>query len=195
MNFNLLPFVRDIGDVLRLRYHEIDHYRYGLPVFVMIMLAVGMANAVMMRPILGNSAGAMAFALVFAILKWLLLTRATTAVLHYFGSPRIPFLGYALLTEALILPVLLLPTLPEMALFVSVWNMWVFWAQLLGFAKISQQSVGRVLLAYVVYGLMTLIFGMIFLQLFVQAGWLDWDILEKNMANFLSQSPQERRGF
>lgn len=159
MNFNLLPLVRDMGDTLRGRYHEIDHYRYGLPIFIMIMIGVGVANSVMLRPIFGGGDGILMLGIVLGILKWLLLTRATTGVLHYFGSPRIPFLGYALMTEALILPFIFLPIVPEATPIFQLWNIWIFWVQLLGFAKISQQPIWRVLVAYVVYGVLVLFLG------------------------------------
>lgn len=185
MNFNLLPLMRDMGDVVLLRYRPIEHYRYGLPVFLITILGVGVANAVVLRPIFGYSQGILAFAIVFAILKWLLLTRATTGVLHYFGSPRIPFLGYALMTEALILPFLLLPYVPELSIFLSFWQLWIFWAQLLGFAVISQQPIGRVLIAYFVYALLTLFFGMIFLSLFDAAGWIDLKEMQIHLHRFM----------
>lgn len=187
MNFNLLPLLRDMGNVLRLRYHPIEHYRYGLPVFLVVILGVGVANAVMLRPMFGYSDGILAFAIVFGVLKWLLLTRATTGILHYFGSPRIPFLGYALMTEALILPILLLPYFPELTLFFSIWQMWIFWVQLLGFALISQQAIWRVLVAYVVYGLLLFVFALIFLFLFHTAGWLDLKEMNEHLQQFMQQ--------
>lgn len=190
MNFNFLPFIKDMADVLRLRYQPIDHYRYGLPIFVMVMLTVGVANALILQPIFGGGQSILAFAIVFALLKWLLLTRATTAVLHYFGSPRIPFLGYTLLTEALTIPMIFLPILPEMAIVFQIWNMWIFWVQLLGFAQISEQSMAKVLVAYVVYIILVFIFTIIMLQLFHLGGWLDLAVLQNNMREFLANQPR-----
>lgn len=185
MNFNVLPLIRDMGDTLRLRYHEIDHYRYGLPIFIIMMVGIGVANSVMLRPIFGGGDGILMLGVVLGILKFLLLTRATTGVLHYFGSPRIPFLGYALMTEALILPFIFLPMIPEATPIFQLWNMWIFWVQLVGFAKISQQPIWRVLVAYVVYGVLMLFFGVIMMMLFHSAGWIDIHELNRNMETLL----------
>lgn len=85
MKANLFDLFRDALNAVRLRFQPAEQYDYGLPVFVAVMLGVGVTNAIMMRPILGDSMGIFAFGMVFAVLKWLLLTRALTEILHYFG--------------------------------------------------------------------------------------------------------------
>lgn len=190
MNINLYQLLRDAADVLRLRFYPIEHYRYGLPVMLAIMLGVGMVHAVMLKPIFGNSHGVMMLGLVFALLKWLLLTRAMTAVLHYFGGPHTPFLAYTLLTEALVLPLLVLPYIPEAAPFFQFWNIWIFWVQLLGFAKIGQQPIAKVLMGYVVYFVLTMAFGSIMVALFNLGGWLDLSELQNNLAQYLKVAPK-----
>lgn len=187
MDINLLKLLRDARDVLLFRFYPIDHYRYGLPVMLMLMVAVGVVNALMLKPMLGNGQSVMMLGFVFALLKWLLLTRATTSILQYFGSPRIPFLGYALLTESLVLPLLLLPYFPEMAMIFQLWNLWIFWAQLIGFARISQQPISKVLIAYVVYFILVMAFGLIMLGLFNLGGWLDMTELQKNIEKLMKQ--------
>lgn len=121
--------------------------------------------------------------------RWLLLTRAITAVLHYFGAPRIGFLGYTLATEALILPNIVLFYRPEWAHILMFWNVWIFWAQLAGFQRIGGVTQLRVLLcAYLVYWLAMGAYIAIMFALFTSGGWLDAAAVGESLKQHMEQN-------
>lgn len=185
MNPNLIDLLRDALNVLRLRYQPAEQYRYGLPVFIIVLIGLGVLNAIMLNPLFQNTSISQTtlffFALTFSTLKWLVYTRALTEVLHYFGSPRIAFLGYTLATEALALPLLLLPTFPELATVFQLFNIWVFWAQFHGVMYISQQKFSKVLIAYAVYLISAILLNGVIVALFHMGGWIDVNELAQSM--------------
>lgn len=191
---NLLPLLRDCTDMMRLRYRDdAAAYRYDAPVFFLIIVALGALHAATLAPLFGSDMAVFAFAVVVAAVRWLVLTRAMTAVLHYFGSPQIPFLGYTLAGEALALPTVFFFYLPPAAgLIANAWLLWAFWAQTAGFMALSKQSLGKVLLGYIVYLLGSAVITYIFFTLFLAAGWLDADTLQKNLETFLQLLQAER---
>ena len=130
---------------------------------------------------MGLSAGTAAFAVGNTVLRWWVLSRCMRMVLHYFGSPRLPLSGYVLVTEALILPSVLVFYLPETAPFWLLWNAWAFWVQAIGFHHLSRQHVGKILLAYLLYALVSSVAGAVLMLLLVQAGWLDINLIMQNL--------------
>ncbi|MDK4688131.1 hypothetical protein [Kingella negevensis] len=192
MKMNVWDLCVDATQAMRLRYRPFaELYFYGLPVFVVVMLAVGVANAMAYAPILGHSWGAFAFGLVAAVTRWLILTRAVTDVLHYkYGSPKIPFLGYTLATEALVIPTIFMLPFQELAPLVGIWTAWAAWAQLAGFAVVSRQTIWRVLLAYVVYWLVSGLLISIFLAAFISDGLLNEAEIVNNLNEFLQVVPK-----
>lgn len=171
---NLWDLWRDAANVLRFRFQAAHEYRYGGAVFLVVALAIGVSNAVALLPMLGQTLAVFMFGIVIGIGRWLILTRAMTSVLHYFGAPKIAFLGYTLATEALILPNILLFYIKELAPILMFWNIWIFWAQLAGFKVLSDGASGRALLcAYIVYFIGMGIFMGVMLALFTLGGWLN----------------------
>ena len=57
----------------------------------------------------------------------------------------------------------------------------------MGFARISQQPISKVLIAYVVYFILVMAFGLIMLGLFNLGGWLDITELQKNIEKLMKQ--------
>ena len=172
----MLNLFYDAAAALRFRYKPAPLYRYGFGVFAAVALALGVVQAAELAPVLGaaDKDVLIGFGLVAAVSRWLVLTRVMTAVMHYYGSPRIPFLGYTLATEALTLPRLLAFYLPKDLLpLVLFWNIWAFWAQAAGFIRISGQSGAKVLAGYLLYLVLWLVLLAVFVQMFVAAGWLD----------------------
>lgn len=184
---NLIDLLRDALNAMRMRYQPAEAYDYGLPVFVAVMLAVGVVNAVMMTPLFGNSTGALAFGVLVSVTRWLVLTRVAAEILRPARSPRIPFLGYTLATEALMLPSILMLYVNELAFPLSLWTTWAFWAQAIGFYHISQQRAMKVLAVYVLYALGSMILIAVFLAMFVSEGWLDWQIIQQNLEAYMTK--------
>lgn len=188
MKANLVDLWRDALNAMRMRFQPAQAYDYGLPVFVAMMLAVGVVNAVMMKPLFGDSVGALAFGVLVSVTRWLVLTRVAAEILRPAGSPRIPFLGYTLATEALMLPSILMVYVQELALPISLWTTWAFWAQAIGFYHISQQRVAKILLVYVVYVLVSMVLIGVFLAMFAAEGWLDWQTIQQNVEAYLAKA-------
>ncbi|MDO4434205.1 MAG: hypothetical protein Q4B82_06465 [Alysiella sp.] len=169
---NLSDLIRDAGQILLFRYRPAESYRYGGAVFLFVALAIAVSHAASMVSIFGQNTAIAAFAAVIGIGRWLILTHSMRAMLHYFGAPHLPFLGYTLATEALILPNLLPLYFPETMSFISMWNIWIFWAQAFGFARMGGNRRG-VILGYLVYWLGSGVFTAMMLLLFSVAGWLE----------------------
>lgn len=186
---NLVDLVRDALAAMMYRFKPAEQYRYGGAVFLAVALAIGVANAVSLMPVLGQTGAVFALGVVLGIGRWLVLTRAMTSVLHYFGAPKTPFLGYTLATEALVLPNIVLFYAPKWGMALMLWNIWAFWAQWVGFRRIS--GVGKVravVLGYLTYfaGSTLLIFLM--LMLFGAAGWLDIQALSAMLQEYLARN-------
>lgn len=184
---NLFDLFRDAFYALTFRYKPALGYLYGLPVFLAVALAIGVTHAVTIMPALGNTIAVFAFGVILGIGRWLLLTRCMTSVLHYFGTPQIPFIGYTLATEALVLPNILLFYYPDLSPFLTFWNIWIFWAQLAGFAQISGQKGRSLVCAYLTYFATSALFSGLIFALFLGAGWLDTDILLTTLKQYIEQ--------
>ena len=167
MNANLWTLVRQAGNAVRLRFQPAEQYAYGLPVFIGVMLATGVANTVVWQPLFGDSPAAYA------------------EILRRPNEPRIPFLGYTLATEALVIPVLFLLPFPELRPLAGLWTTWTFWAQFAGAAAISGQRPLRVAGAYLAYWIASFILMLLFLQMFVADGLFDAETLRQNMERLL----------
>ena len=190
MNANLFDLVRDAWYIMRLRYRPSPlQYRYGLPVFVVVLFAIGLANAVGFAPMMGTSLGAIVFGVLSGVTRFFVLTRCCTYFLpdRAMGK-RLPYLGYVLAGEALIIPSLFAYAFPEMMPLLTLWNMWAFWAQAMGFTIQSGQKLHRVLFAYIVSSLISVVLLSLFLLLFFQAGWLDANEIIKNVREILQQN-------
>lgn len=187
MKANLVDLVFDAFNAMRMRYQAAEAYDYGWPVFVAIMLAIGIINAVMMSPLFGYSAAALVFGILISTTRWLVLTRVAAEILRPARSPRIPFLGYTLATEALMLPNIIMIYVPALALPILCWTIWAFWAQAIGFYHISQQGAVKVLMVYVLYHIALVLLGAIFLTMFIVEGWLDWQVIQQNLEAYIMQ--------
>ncbi|XXQ67529.1 hypothetical protein ACKLNO_07815 [Neisseriaceae bacterium B1] len=186
---NLWDLWRDAVNALRFRFQAAHDYRYGGMVFLVVALAIGVSNAVALLPALGQTAAVFMFGIVIGLGRWLILTRAMTSVLHYFGAPKIAFLGYTLATEALVLPNILLFYMPELASLLMFWNVWVFWAQLAGFRELSGGASGRALVcAYMAYFVGTGVFMGVMLALFTLGGWLNPQELGESLKTYMEHN-------
>ena len=111
----LYVFVRDMWDVLRLRYRSPETYLYSPLVMAAVLLLLGVVNAASMSPLFGSGAAAVCLSVILVIVKWLVLSRSMRKVLHYYGAPRLPLWGFILVSEALLLPLLLVLYVPALA--------------------------------------------------------------------------------
>lgn len=178
----LYQFLKDMWDILRLRFHSPEHYRYTLPVVVAVLLLLGIINAASMSPLFGREPAAIAFAVLLTTVKWLMLARAMRAVIGYYGGgAKLPLWGYTLASETLAVPLMLLLYAPQLGTLGIVWQVWTFFAQATGFMRIGNVSAGKVLLGYFLYLVGTLAVGTVLLMLFVTAGWFDADVLNQQM--------------
>lgn len=109
----LYVFVRDMWDVLRLRYRSPETYLYSPLVMAAVLLLLGVVNAASMSPLFGSGAAAVCLSVILVIVKWLVLSRSMRKVLHYYGAPRLPLWGFILvvLPISVILKKLLHPLL------------------------------------------------------------------------------------
>ena len=177
----LYVFVRDMWDVLRLRYRSPETYLYSPLVMAAVLLLLGVVNAASMSPLFGSGAAAVCLSVILVIVKWLVLSRSMRKVLHYYGAPRLPLWGFILVSEALLLPLLLVLYVPALAAFALLWQAWVFVVQVRGLMWMGNATVGRVLVGYLLYGFGVLCVGTVILMLFIAAGWLDMETLNQNL--------------
>ena len=94
---------------------------------------------------------------------------------------RLPLWGFILVSEALLLPLLLVLYVPALAAFALLWQAWVFVVQVRGLMWMGNATVGRVLVGYLLYGIGVLCVGTVILMLFIAAGWLDMETLNQNL--------------
>lgn len=182
----LYVFVRDMWDVLRLRYRSPETYLYSPLVMAAVLLLLGVVNAASMSPLLGSGAAAVCLSVILVIVKWLVLSRSMRKVLHYYGAPQLPLWGFILVSEALLLPLLLVLYVPALAAFALLWQAWVFVVQVRGLMWMGNATVGRVLVGYLLYGIGVLCVGTVILMLFIAAGWLDMETLNQNLQALMS---------
>lgn len=193
MNPNLWTLVQDARKVTMLRFEPAEHYRYGLPVFVMVMVAVGCVNLAGITPLLGNSAQTIFFAILMAVTRWLVLTRVAAEILRpNRNAPRIPFLGYTLMTEAMVIPNVLLFYVSELTMVLMFWNAWIFWVQAIGFYHISQQKWTKILWVYLIYWVGSVLLLALFLMMLVQAGWFDINEIKANFDQLMNTMNQHQ---
>lgn len=185
---NLLALVRDARDILFLRFAPAEEYRYAPPVLAAALAAIGITQAVSMMPMLGQGGAALAFGVAVGVLKWLVLSRAVHAVFRYFGAAPQSFYGYALAGELLTVPSLAVLYFPEAASVASIWLAWGFAAQTVGFARVGQQPLYRVFLAYVVYLLAMVLVGAVLFGVFAGAGWLNPEHIRENLQTIMDNS-------
>ena len=185
MNMNLWLLVQQAGAAAVLRFRPARFYAYGLPVFVLVWAAVGVVNAVALKPFLGTSDAAIAFGFLTAVTRFLVLTRVFWDMLRASDGERVPFWGYVLATEALAIPTLFALPYPETRSWVGLWHTWCFWAQFAGAVAISGQRPLRVAGAYLVYWLVSSLLLFVFLLMFVSSGWLDAQELNTNALKLL----------
>ena len=188
----LYDFLKDMWDILRLRYKNPADYFYTLPVILAILLLLGMINAADMSTLLGVSTAAAVFGVLVTVIKWLILSRVMRYVLSGNGAPRLPLLGFILASEALMIPELLVFYVPQITPLLMFWKTWVFWVQAVGLMQMGQVKVWTVFKGYLLYFCcMVLIIG-ILIQLFTLAGWFDKATLMQNF-NALTAAMEQAR--
>lgn len=182
----LYQFLKDMLDILRLRYKTPSEYLYSLPVVAAVLLLLGVINAANMSPLFGRHLSAIIFAVLLTVVKWLVLSRAMRAVLHYYnGAQPLPLWGFTLASEALAIPMLALFYVPELAALAMFYHIWTIWVQAIGFMKMGKVTVWKVALGYILYFIGTLIIGSVLLMLFIQAGWMDAETISRQLQNIM----------
>ena len=112
---NLLALFNDAAAIVRLRYRPAEEYRYGAAVTAAVLLALGAIHSAAVAPLIGSGYGTVALSVLMISVRWLALSQCISAVLHYFGAPRLPLRGYILASEALALSTLLVMYIPDLA--------------------------------------------------------------------------------
>ena len=188
----LYVFLKDMWDILRLRYKNPADYFYTLPVILAILLLLGMINAADMSPLLGVSTAAVVFGVLATVIRWLILSRVMRYVLSIKGAPRLPLWGFILASEALMIPALLVFYIPQITPLLMFWKTWAIGAQAVGLMKMGQVKVWTVFKGYLLYFCcMVLIIG-ILIQLFTLAGWFDKATLMQNFNALMTAMEQAK---
>lgn len=188
----LYDFLKDMWDILRLRYKNPADYFYTLPVILAILLLLGMINAADMSPLLGVSTAAVVFGVLVTVIRWLILSRVMRYVLSINGTPRLPLWGFILASEALMIPALLVFYIPQITPLLMFWKTWAFWAQAVGLMKMGQVKVWTVFKGYLLYFCCMVVIIGIFIQLFTLAGWFDKATLMQNFNALMAAMEQAR---
>ena len=188
----LYDFLKDMWDILRLRYKNPADYFYTLPVILAILLLLGMINAADMSPLLGASTAAVVFGVLVTVIRWLILSRVMRYVLSINSAPRLPLWGFILASEALMIPALLVFYIPQITPLLMFWKTWAFGAQAVGLMKMGQVKVWTVFKGYLLYFCCMVVIIGIFIQLFTLAGWFDKATLMQNFNALMAAMEQAR---
>lgn len=188
----LYDFLKDMWDILRLRYKNPADYFYTLPVILAILLLLGMINAADMSPLLGVSTAAVVFGVLVTVIRWLILSRVMRYVLSINDAPRLPLWGFILASEALMIPALLVFYIPQITPLLMFWKTWAFGAQAVGLMKMGQVKVWTVFKGYLLYFCCMVVIIGIFIQLFTLAGWFDKATLMQNFNALMAAMEQAR---
>ena len=188
----LYVFLKDMWDILRLRYKNPADYFYTLPVILAILLLLGMINAADMSPLLGVSTAAVVFGVLATVIRWLILSRVMRYVLSIKGAPRLPLWGFILASEALMIPALLVFYVPQITPLLMFWKTWVFWVQAVGLMQMGQVKVWTVFKGYLLYFCCMVVIIGIFIQLFTMAGWFDKATLMQNFNALMTAMEQAK---
>lgn len=172
----LYHFLRDMWDILRLRYKTPADYRYSPPVAAAVLLLLGLVNAAATAPVFGKSTAAVVFAVLLTVLKCGVLSITMAQILSRNGN-RLPLWGFVLVSEALSVPLLALFYAPALASVGLFWQIWIFWVQALGLIKMSGRPGWQVILGYLAYAMLAVLAGSALMMVFAQAGWLDLNAL------------------
>lgn len=187
----MYSFLLDAWAAIRLHFSPPEHYRYPLAITCGVLLATAAVNAATMTPWFGHDDGAVVLIFCLTILKWLTLSLSMNVVLHYYGSPKINWYGYILLTEALIIPMIAVFYFPRLLAFPSIlWKTWIIVVQIFGIMQLSKQNISKILLAYLVYGLMVIVTSYLLINVFVSMDWLDRKTITKLMQTMMN-TPHE----
>lgn len=183
----LYHFLKNMLNILRLRYKHPAEYTYPLPVILAVLLLLGMINAAAMSALFGKDAAAVVFSILLTAVKWLILSRTMSAVLHYYGAPRLPLQGFTLASEALNIPMLLVLYVPQLSPLGLLWQIWAFWTQAIGYMKMGNVAGWKVAVGYIAYFICTLIAGSALLMLFTHLGWMNEEMLRHQLQTILQQ--------
>lgn len=184
----MYQFLVDAWDALRLKFYPVAHYRYPLSITTLVLLTLGLINAASLPPyVIGPQAGIISFAVCLTVLRWLILC----VVMKIFLSPlsRLwEWCGYILITEALLMPLVVLCYWPEMMYLPSfIWLVWIMIVQFTGLIRISKAKVGQIVLAYVVYFFGASMASGMLLFVFFNVGWLDLEASLQALKPFMDQ--------
>lgn len=184
---NAFLLFNDIRDILRLRYRPIHQYRYPLAVWLLGIFALGAIDATQLSLITGATTATFIFGTIIAFLQIVLLSRVMTKVCQYFGSERLPFLGYCFLTQLLNLPALISLYIPQTILFFFLWKCYIIYIQILGFKRASQQNIWKIILGYLISFILLMFIINIILSLFIGAQWFDYNQIQENIQSLTQE--------
>lgn len=184
---SMYEFLVDMWAVLRLKFYPKAHYRYPLIIIVLVLLTLGLINAASMPPLFdGYQAGVIGFSIALTTLRWLILSLIMKRFLSPANSSLLEWKGFILVTEALMMPLVVLFYWPEaMAIPGFLWLGWIMLVQLLGLVQISQQKLSKVIIAYIVYFLCASMAGTVLLFIFFSMDWLNMENMIKAMEQMM----------
>ncbi|WP_373796081.1 hypothetical protein [Neisseria dentiae] len=189
--FMLYHFLRDMWDILRLRYKNPADYRYSLAVSAAVLLLIGLVNAAATAPLFGKSPAVVTLAVLLTVLKCGVLSLVMGRMLSR-GAPKLPLWGFVLASEALSVPLLALFYAPALAAAGMFWQIWIFVAQAVGLIRMSGQPGWRVMLGYLVYAVLTVVAGSVLMMVLAQIGLIDLGALTEQARVILESQPQAR---
>ncbi len=191
----MYQFLLDAWATLRMRYKPQETYRYHVTVVVAILLALSFVNASLfnmnaqtmlakasdllpagqaaLSPIFASHSDIVVTAFAFTVLKWFVLTLTLQKVLGYYGAKNLQLLGFIFITEALVLPEILLFYAPNLAMVGVIWSFWTFFVQINGVVYLSGVKPFKVVIGYLAYFMMIMITGMMLAGLLSVFGFVD----------------------
>lgn len=189
--FMLYHFLRDMWDILRLRYKNPADYRYSLAVSAAVLLLIGLVNAAATAPLFGKSPAVVTLAVLLTVLKCGVLSLVMGRMLAR-GAGKLPLWGFVLASEALSVPLLALFYAPALAAAGMFWQIWIFVAQAVGLIRMSGRPGWRVMLGYLVYAVLTVVAGSVLMMVLAQIGLIDLGALTEQARVILEARPPAR---
>ncbi|MDO5687488.1 MAG: hypothetical protein Q4G42_08970 [Neisseria sp.] len=178
----MLKFLQDAIAIFRLRFQNVEHYRYPPTVMLAALLILSMVNAGLFAAYIGTPPAVTVGLMVgITAVKWLTLAFVMQIFLHYKGAPKMNLLGFVLLSEFLNVPLIVMSYAPALAIIGLAWQFWALLVQIRGLLHFSRVQPIWLLLAYLLYAVAASLLGMLVLSFFVANGWIDAEAMLQQM--------------
>ena len=190
----LWNFILDGVNAFRLRFKPLEEYRYHWSTLVGIMLLLGLQKYLVFYVLIGISPALLLYCIIGIFLHCAILAETMKRVLKITQNRDISLFSFILLTEALLLPLVLLLFLPQdspLQFLKLFFSLWFFVVQVVGLVWHSKATVLKVLVGYLLYAVIVFMALLTLLTIFHQLGGISSEEMQTIMDSF--QAMQDKK--